>query len=1188
MKKLLLIACLTVAFTNLVNGQCSTSNATSCVCASSGSTNCDLLPDIIVGRPPLLASGSNGVIEYSQAGNGVENGRLRVSVSSPNIGHGPLEIRTTTTYICGTDTITGTAPATCPVTGLPPKQLIVQRVYHKNGNTMSYTDRNAGSMTYHPSHGHMHVDDWGVYTLRTMTNDPNPLNWPIIGTGAKLAFCLMDYGSCSTYNGHCVDSLGGTLLNGNFPNYGLGGGSYNCSPTVQGISSGFTDIYYQYLDGMYLTIPPGTCNGQYYIVVQLDPYNYFLEEKENNNLIVVPYTLIHQSGTVPTITASGTTALCPGNTVTLTSSPALSYLWSNGATTQSINVSTAGVYTVITDATSSCPGTSLPTTVSVQNIPVTVTPVSSAICIGQSTTLNSSVTVPPTGTIQSSFSNNNVYSIPDNLASGVVSPVTVSGISPGTLSSGAVFSVQVNITHTYDADLTLSLISPSGNTIILSNHRGGSGDNFNNTIFSLSAATPIASGAAPFTGSFIPDATFNTLTGNANGTWQLKAVDNAGNDAGTINSWTLKLNNVVATQLTYSWSSVPVGFNSTLANPVVTPQANTTYTLVVNNTTSGCTGNASAAITVNPLPNVGVNGTTAICAGSSTSLTATGAATYLWSPSTGLNTTTGSTVVASPTGTTTYVVTGTSAAGCTNTHSVVVTVNPLPVVTLAALADICNNASPLTLSGGSPSGGTYSGPGVAAGIFNPATSGPGTHTITYSYTNANGCTNTATRSIVVTICSCTSAPGTPLAIQGLTKPCPGNTYTYYVPNNTAVTTYTWTPPANTTILSGQGTNSISLAIAGNFISGSMCVTGTNACGTSAARCKSISRDVPVTPAAIQGPAKPCPGSTYTYSVTNNVVVTNYVWTAPANTTILTGQGTNSITLSVAPGFVSGSLCVTGGNYCGTSAARCLALSKSTISTPATIQGQLYGICQSVANLSVPAVTGAVSYNWILPAGTTYISGQGTNAISFSTNAGFVSGQVCVTASNGCINSAARCGLIYSAPAKPVITGAATACINQTGVAYSVVPVNGATLYTWSAPAGSTIISGQGTTSIVVNFGATAGKIGCIASNSCGNKGTATLSVAFNCRIGIASNEDFEMNVTPNPASEYAELVITGFVGENAVVSLTNILGKEVFSQPYNLVNETRIPLDLSNLSKGIYLVSVTHGDMKRHTRLIVD
>ncbi len=69
----------------------------------------------------------------------------------------------------------------------------------------------AGTMTYHPTHGHQHIDNWGIYTLRTSTSDPNPLNWPIIGNGAKLAFCLLDFGSCNSYAGYCHDSLGNSF-----------------------------------------------------------------------------------------------------------------------------------------------------------------------------------------------------------------------------------------------------------------------------------------------------------------------------------------------------------------------------------------------------------------------------------------------------------------------------------------------------------------------------------------------------------------------------------------------------------------------------------------------------------------------------------------------------------------------------------------------------------------------------------------------------------------------------------------------------------------------------------------------------------------------------------------------------------------------------------------------------------------
>lgn len=391
MKKLLLLIGFVFISISLY-AQCSTTNATSCVCETAGQSNCDLLPDIICAKPPLLVNGSSGIVEYSQSGNGSNNGLLRVSVSTPNIGHGPLEVRSSTYYVCGTDTLTGTAPTTCPNTGLPPKQLIKQRVYHKNGNAMSYTDRWAGSMTYHPSHGHMHVDDWGIYTLRKQTADPNPLNWPIVGTGAKLAFCLMDYGTCSYYNGHCVDSLGNTLTNSNFPNFGLGGGNYGCSSVVQGISSGYTDIYYQYLSGMYITVPPTTCNGNYYIVVQLDPYDYFLEENENNNVLAVPFTLTKQIP-LPSVTASTTTnPICEGQNTVLSASGATNYIWSPSTGLSSTNGSTViaspqstTVYTVTAESNGCESTTSV--TVNVNAKPTLSLAGNNTICEGQSTAL---------------------------------------------------------------------------------------------------------------------------------------------------------------------------------------------------------------------------------------------------------------------------------------------------------------------------------------------------------------------------------------------------------------------------------------------------------------------------------------------------------------------------------------------------------------------------------------------------------------------------------------------------------------------------------------------------------------------------------------------------------------------------------------------------------------------------------
>ena len=79
-------------------------------------------------------------------------------------------------------------------------------------------------------------------------------------------------------------------------------------------------------------------------------------------------------------------------------------------------------------------------------------------------------------------------------------PVTVTGV--GILGTTNIFDqVALDITHTWDSDLDISLIAPDGITIIdLSSDNGGSGDNYTATIFREDAVTPITSGSAPFTG----------------------------------------------------------------------------------------------------------------------------------------------------------------------------------------------------------------------------------------------------------------------------------------------------------------------------------------------------------------------------------------------------------------------------------------------------------------------------------------------------------------------------------------------------------------------------------------------------------------------------------------------------------------------------------------------------------------
>ncbi len=89
--------------------------------------------------------------------------------------------------------------------------------------------------------------------------------------------------------------------------------------------------------------------------------------------------------------------------------------------------------------------------------------------------------------------------------------------------------------------------------------------------------------------------------------------------------------------------------------------------------------------------------------------------------------------------------------GCKDTSNVIaLTINSLPTVTHSALASVCNGDDPFILSGGTPSGGTYSGSAVTGGnTFNPGSAAIGNNYVTYIYTNANGCTDSVTKTINV-------------------------------------------------------------------------------------------------------------------------------------------------------------------------------------------------------------------------------------------------------------------------------------------------------------------------------------------------------------------------------------------------------------------------------------------------------
>jgi len=175
---------------------------------------------------------------------------------------------------------------------------------------------------------------------------------------------------------------------------------------------------------------------------------------------------------------------------------------------------------------------------------------------------------------------------------------------------------------------------------------------------------------------------------------------------------------------------------------------------------NGCPSNRVADTVFVTAPSViaMASNDTTICLGDSAQLNVnvTGGQapyTYAWSPVGSLNNAAVANPTAGPVVTTTYSVTVTDQNGDSGTDDVIVTVDPGPNVTLSPFANVCLQSPAFTLTGGSPAGGVYSGPGVSGGMFDPAIADTGVHTITYTFTDPlSGCSGYAMETIYVDPC----------------------------------------------------------------------------------------------------------------------------------------------------------------------------------------------------------------------------------------------------------------------------------------------------------------------------------------------------------------------------------------------------------------------------------------------------
>jgi len=227
---------------NLNNPSCTFADIENCACTNQESTDCSLLPDLII----LEQFTKNQIKEYAWD-HPTYPGQLRFAATIANIGDGPMETIGKNEWKCGTEVVN--ASTECP-DGSYARQTLYQRIYQIENGTFTHQDIDAGTNYYDdkPGHDHFHVDNWVEFRLKkSEINSNGEKEYTLVTEGSKVSYCLFDSGTCSSSHNLCnwKDMI---YDQQNLPNYGLGNYS-SCKEKIQGISVGGYDTYGMFYEG---------------------------------------------------------------------------------------------------------------------------------------------------------------------------------------------------------------------------------------------------------------------------------------------------------------------------------------------------------------------------------------------------------------------------------------------------------------------------------------------------------------------------------------------------------------------------------------------------------------------------------------------------------------------------------------------------------------------------------------------------------------------------------------------------------------------------------------------------------------------------------------------------------------------------------------------------------------------------
>ncbi len=442
-------------------------------------------------------------------------------------------------------------------------------------------------------------------------------------------------------------------------------------------------------------------------------------------------------------------------------------------------------------------------------------------------------------------------------------------------------------------------------------------------------------------------------------------------------------------------------------------------------------------------------------------------------------------------------------------------------------------------------------------------------------TPSNSCGDGLATCQLVTV---NSLPGT-ASIGGTVSACAGSTANYTASASDA-DSFNWTIPADWSIISGQGSASLSVTVGST--SGDICATPSNSCGEGSAACVTSTTFGIPGEATIAGEEIALPGSTQFFAASSEQA-NYYTWTVPAGWHIVSGQGT--ATLGVSIGVSSGDICVTPLNDCFTGLEACKFITTSDLPGNTSITGDS-SLCKDASGIYIANASNSDAYTWTIPVNWAIISGQGTAMVEIQ--AGDEDGAICVTPSNSIGEGTEKCMEVSlrSVPEKPLgIEGETNPKVNES-YTYSIDLIPNATSYLWTTTDGNP----EGFTNQISFVWSTIGnqQITVIPENECGESGITVLDILVEESInGVNELSSGDLLLYPNPGSRIITIELKTIPLNDFTCSLTDITGKLVYLNTFELENPTAVfQLDISHLRNGVYTLSLKNPDWILTKKLI--